>query len=95
MISVLVCVVVGCSVEVGSKPEIKEANLENQVKKTLIEKVGQKPDAIDCPGGLEGKVGTTMRCTLTKGKDTIGLTLNVTEVDGDNVKYDIKVDNKR
>ncbi|WP_307644745.1 DUF4333 domain-containing protein [Nocardia uniformis] len=39
-----------------------------------------------------GKVGTTMRCTLTAGGDTLGLTVTVTSVDGDNVKYDVEVD---
>ncbi|NNH71091.1 hypothetical protein HLB23_14655 [Nocardia uniformis] len=33
-----------------------------------------------------------MRCTLTAGGDTLGLTVTVTSVDGDNVKYDVEVD---
>ncbi|UAK35808.1 DUF4333 domain-containing protein [Nocardia asteroides] len=37
------------------------------VEDSLTEKVGQEPDAIDCPRGDTGKKGTTTRCTLTAG----------------------------
>ncbi|MEU2252099.1 DUF4333 domain-containing protein [Nocardia xishanensis] len=83
----------GCSVEIGSTtPEVKESELEKSVKQTLTEQVGQTPDAIDCPGDLAGKVGTTMRCTLAAGGDTLGLTVTVTSVEGDTVNYDVAVD---
>ncbi|WP_431970867.1 DUF4333 domain-containing protein [Nocardia sp. bgisy134] len=86
-------VAAGCSVEIGSTtPEVKESELEKSVKQTLTEEVGQAPDAIDCPGDLEGKVGTTMRCTLTAGGDTLALTVTVTSVEGDTVNYDVAVD---
>ncbi|MCP2316076.1 protein of unknown function (DUF4333) [Nocardia amikacinitolerans] len=83
----------GCSVEVGSStPQVKEGELEKSVKQTLTEEVGQEPDSIDCPADLDGKVGTTMRCTLTAGGETLGLTVTVTSVEGDKVNYDVAVD---
>ncbi|MET8775133.1 DUF4333 domain-containing protein [Nocardia sp. NPDC050713] len=83
----------GCSVEVGSStPQVKESELEKSVQQTLTEEVGKKPDSIDCPDDLEGKVGTTMRCTLTAGGETLGLTVTVTSVEDDTVNYDVAVD---
>lgn len=43
------------------------------------EEVGQRPDKINCRGDLAGKVGETMRCTLSAGTDEIGLTVTVTK----------------
>ncbi|MFC8045651.1 DUF4333 domain-containing protein [Nocardia sp. NPDC057353] len=86
------CALSACSVSIGGDPKIAEADLENSVQQTLAEEVGQTPDAIDCPGDLNGSVGTTMRCTLTAGGDTLGLTVTVTSVEGDTVNYDVQVD---
>lgn len=85
---VLALAVTGCS----GDPVLKEASLESSVKDTLAKQVGQTPDSIDCPGDLTGKTGTTMRCTLKAGGDELGLTVTVTGVEGNTVKYDIKVD---
>ena len=60
----------------------------------LEKEVGQRPDRIDCPGNLDGKIGETMRCTLTAGTDELGLTVTVTEIEGTTVNFDIEVDNK-
>ncbi len=35
-----------------------------------------------------------MRCTLTAGADEVGLTVTVTEVDGERVDFDIEVDDE-
>ncbi|MFF0544551.1 DUF4333 domain-containing protein [Nocardia thailandica] len=73
---------------------VEEAELERSVSATLAEQAGQVPDRIDCPGDLDGTVGTTMRCTLTAGADTLGVTVTVTSVDGDTVNYDVEVDQR-
>ncbi|MET7769845.1 DUF4333 domain-containing protein [Nocardia sp. NPDC005366] len=88
----LACALAACSVSIGSDPKIGEAELEKSVKQTLTEQVGQEPDGIDCPGDLKGTVGTTMRCTLSAGGDQLGLTVTVTSVENDTVKYDVEVD---
>ncbi|MGV9587047.1 DUF4333 domain-containing protein [Nocardia farcinica] len=83
----------GCSVQIGNDtPSVAEADLERSVKETLTQQVGQEPDTIDCPGDLEGEVGNTMRCTLTAGGDTLGLTVTVTSVQDETVNYDVQVD---
>lgn len=88
------CALTGCSVEIGGDPKIAESDLEESVQQTLAEQVGQTPDAIDCPDDLQGTVGQTMRCTLTAGGETLGLTVTVTSVEGDTVNYDVEVDSQ-
>lgn len=75
----------------GSKA-VAQSDVEEQVKDQLTKTVGQTPDKIECPGDLKAEVGTTMRCTLSAGGDSIGLTVEVTSVEGDNVKFGIEVD---
>lgn len=78
----------------GSTPEVAfaETMLEERVSSILEEEVGQRPDKIDCPGDLAGKVGETMRCTLSAGTDEIGLTVTVTEVEGTSMNFNVEVD---
>lgn len=71
---------------------VAETDVEQQVSSLLEKQVGQRPDAVECPGDLDRKVGVTMRCTLTAGNDELGLTVTVTEVDGSTVNFDVEVD---
>lgn len=71
---------------------VPQADVEQQVSDALAETVGQTPDSVDCPGDLPAEVGAEMRCTLTAGGESIGLTVTVTEVDGNEVNFDIAVD---
>jgi hypothetical protein len=59
----------------------------------LEQQIGVRP-SISCPDDVKAEVGATTRCTLTGGEDptTYGVSIKVTEVDGDNAKFDIKVD---
>ena len=75
-----------------STPTVKQTDVEKEVSTQLEKQVGQAPDDISYPGDLKGKVGTTMRCTLTAGEDKLGVSVKVTSVDGDDVKFDIQVD---
>jgi Domain of unknown function (DUF4333) len=87
-IVVLVLAATACS---GGKV-LDEAEVEEGAKQALTETVGQEPDSIDCPDDLEAEVGATMRCELTEGNDTLGVTVTVTSIDGDNATYDVEVD---
>lgn len=73
----------------GSVPE---EDVEEQVSNVLAETVGQAPDEVDCPDDLPAEVGAEMRCTLTADGESIGLTVTVTSVEGNNVNFDVKVD---
>ena len=61
----------------------------------LEQQIGVRPN-ISCPDDVEAKVGAQTRCTLTGGDDPTeyGVSINVTEVDGDNAKFDIQVDDQ-
>lgn len=85
---VLVVAMAACS---GEKV-LDEAEVEEGAKQALTETVGQEPDSIDCPDDLKAEVGATMRCELTAGSDTLGVTVTVTSIDGDNATYDVEVD---
>lgn len=77
----------GCS----STPSVSQSKVEDQISTQLETQVGQKPDAVDCPGDLTGKVGEKMTCELTAGSDKLDVAVDVTAVDGKQVKFDIQV----
>ncbi|MEO9322534.1 DUF4333 domain-containing protein [Nocardioides sp. C4-1] len=85
---VLALALAGCS----SGGSVDQSDLEDQISTQLEEEVGQAPDDISCPGDLDAEEGETMECTLTAGEDELGVQVEVTSVDGDNVKFDIQVD---
>ncbi len=48
----------------GGEPAVPEQQVEKNARKQLTQTVGQQAPAIDCPGNLTAKVGTTMTCTM-------------------------------
>lgn len=66
--------------------------VERQSSDRLSEQVGQVPDDFTCPEDLPAEEGARMRCELTAGGQSLGVTLTVTSVDGGEVNWDIVVD---
>lgn len=58
----------------------------------LFQQVGERPDSVTCPENLKGVEGATLRCELTDGPDTYGISVVVTAVKGGDVRFDFKVD---
>ncbi|MFJ6510089.1 DUF4333 domain-containing protein [Streptomyces sp. NPDC091406] len=87
---------VGCSgsVSVGnSEPKLPADKLATTVSEKLAATTNQPEPDISCPEDLAGKVGTTTRCTLTaKDGSTLGVSVKVTSVEGDQINFDIKAD---
>ncbi|MFJ3227915.1 DUF4333 domain-containing protein [Streptomyces sp. NPDC086783] len=87
---------VGCSasVDVGaSEPELSADKLSDEVAGQLAATTGQPKPDVACPEDLAGKVGTTTRCTLTAGDgSTLGVTITVTSVEDERIKFDIEAD---
>ncbi|WP_405677009.1 DUF4333 domain-containing protein [Streptomyces sp. NBC_01511] len=87
---------VGCSasVDVGKPtPKLSADKLATTVAEKLAATTGQPKPDITCPEALVGKVDTTTRCTLTADDgSTLGVTVKVTSVDGDEINFDIKAD---
>lgn len=89
-------VLVGCSasVDVGtSEPELSADDLATAVSEQLARTTGRPEPDISCPEDLAGKIGTTTRCTLTADDgSTLGVSVEVTSVDGDRINFDIAAD---
>jgi hypothetical protein len=87
---------VGCSatVEVGrSEPKMSADKLATTVAEKLAATTGQSTPDITCPEDLVGKAGTTTRCTLTADDgSTLGVTVTVSSVEGDQINFDIRAD---
>ncbi|WP_420167575.1 DUF4333 domain-containing protein [Streptomyces violaceoruber] len=86
----------GCSgsVSVGnSEPKLSSDKLATTVSEKLAATTNQPEPDITCPEDLAGKVGTTTRCTLTaKDGSTLGVSVKVTSIEGDQINFDIKAD---
>jgi hypothetical protein len=81
----------GCS---GGDLVVEREDVEQQSLRSLEEQFGQgAPDDVTCPEDLPGEVGATIRCEVTRGDGpTYGATLTVDSVDGDDVHWDIQID---
>ncbi|MDT0270060.1 DUF4333 domain-containing protein [Streptomyces sp. DSM 44915] len=79
----------GCS---SGDPVVESEELERQVTSALTEQVGQAPDDVSCPDELPAEVGESVRCELTAGGTTIGVTVTASAVDGSDAELDIQVD---
>ncbi|MEU0602122.1 DUF4333 domain-containing protein [Streptomyces sp. NPDC006393] len=89
----------GCSASVEVKkstpPKLSADKLSSTLSDKLAAVTGQPKPHISCPEDLVGKVGTTMRCKLTADDgSTLGVTVKVTSVNGDQINYDFKADEK-
>jgi Domain of unknown function (DUF4333) len=73
---------------------VDKGELAKEISAQLKGQVGRAPDSVDCPDNLKGEVGATTRCTLKDGNDTYGVNVNVTKVEGTDVKFDMKVDDQ-
>lgn len=81
----------GCSFSVGGT-RVSSDELAAQVSALLAETVGRAPEVVECPDPLDAEVGAEVRCTLTDGGETYGITVTATEVSGDEVAIDVQVD---
>jgi hypothetical protein len=89
-----VATAVACSFSAGTSVSVDKDQLAKEITAKLKEQVGRAPDSVECPDNLKGEVGATTRCTLKDGNDTYGVNVNVTKVEGADVKFDIKVDDQ-
>jgi hypothetical protein len=86
----------GCSFEVsaGTYREMSKENLQQTIADKLALQVGQRPDAIECPGGLAAEVERSIRCVLIAGPDRIGLSATVTSTGVEKINFDVLVDER-
>ncbi|WP_220451274.1 DUF4333 domain-containing protein [Nocardioides dongkuii] len=82
----------GCSAEVSAGGSaMSEGQVEDLLMEKITEEAGQEPDDVDCPDDLDAEVGATMTCTLTAGTDTLDIDVEVTSVEGDDLRFDYEI----
>lgn len=82
-----------CSFSMGSTPSVAADELAREVSDQLTQQVGTAPRSVECPEDLTGEVGTTTRCVLTTPGGTVyGVTVDVTAVEGSDIRFSIEVD---
>ncbi|MFF2376948.1 DUF4333 domain-containing protein [Streptomyces xiamenensis] len=79
----------GCS---SGEPVVDKDEVAQQASAALEERVGQAPDDLTCAEDLPAKVGASIRCELTAGGQTYGVTITTTSAEGNNAEFDILVD---
>ncbi|WP_435112334.1 DUF4333 domain-containing protein [Nocardiopsis synnemataformans] len=84
----------GCSFEfsAGGPAAVDAEQVAERSSEMLAEQVGQTPDDLTCSEDLPAEVGAEIRCELTADGQTLGVTVTTTSVDGDDVQWDVKVD---
>lgn len=82
----------GCSFSFGGPGAVPADDVAEQSSEMLGEQVGQAPDDFTCADDLPAEVDAEIRCELVDGYETYGVTITTTSVDGDNVEWDILVD---
>lgn len=71
---------------------VHKARVAQTISDKLAADMGKRPDRVTCPEHLPARVGATIRCELTAGSDTLGVTVTATSVNGKQVNYNFKVD---
>jgi uncharacterized protein DUF4333 len=89
-----VATVAACSFSAGTSVSVDKDDLAKEISAQLEKQVGHAPESVECPDDLKGEVGATTRCTLSDSGETYGVDVNVTKVEGTDVKFDLKVDDK-
>jgi hypothetical protein len=91
----VIVLAVGGLAACGRSDSVDVGDVEDKVKEALQQEVGQEPESVDCDDDLKAEVGASVRCVLTADDGTrIGLTVTTTSVDGDDVQFDIQVDDE-
>ncbi len=89
-----VATVAACSFSAGTSVSVDKDELAKEISAQLDKQVGHAPESVECPENLKGEVGATTRCTLNDSGETYGVDVNVTKVEGTDVKFDLEVDDK-
>jgi hypothetical protein len=84
----------GCSFDfsIGGPGAVDAEQVAERSSEMLAEQVGQTPDDLTCPEDLPAEVGAEIRCELTADGQTLGVTVTTTSVDGNDVQWDVEVD---
>ena len=93
-VNVTVTSVDGDKVNFDMVETVDKNQVASQISDQLNQQFGHKPDSLVCPDDLKGTAGATLRCDLSDGGQTYGVTVTVSSVDGGDVDYHFKVDDQ-
>ncbi|MEE2037717.1 DUF4333 domain-containing protein [Nocardiopsis sp. CT-R113] len=84
----------GCSFDFsfGGPGAVAADEVAERSSEMLAEQIGQAPDDLTCAEDLPAEVGAEIRCELTEGGESLGVTITTTSVDGSDVQWDVQVD---
>lgn len=91
-VNVTVTSVEGSDVKFDMVETVDKNQVANIISDKLFQRVGARPDSVTCPDNLKGVEGAKLRCRLTDGSKTYGISVIVTSVDAGDVNFDFKVD---
>jgi hypothetical protein len=81
----------------GSTKNVSKSEIEQKAQAFfdgVARKNGQASfPKITCPGGLEAKKGKSERCSAKGTDGTLGITVTISKVSGDNATLSFKADN--
>lgn len=88
-----VSIAVACSFSAGTSVSVDRRISPRRFRLNSRSRSGARRSPSTAPT-TKGEVGATTRCTLTDAGETYGVNVNVTKVDGTDVKFDLKVDHQ-
>ena len=72
-------------------PTLSKDEIATQAKAALEKVVGQTAPPIDCPEDIPAEVGGTTTCTMHADEGDYAVSVTITSVDGEDVKFDVQV----
>lgn len=84
----------GCSFDfsIGGPAAVDSEDVAEQASLELEQQIGRAPDDLTCSEDLPAEVDSSIRCELTDGGQTYGVTVTTTAVEGSDVEFDVLVD---
>ncbi|WP_393916519.1 DUF4333 domain-containing protein [Halostreptopolyspora alba] len=77
-----------------SAETVDSEEVANEAAKILEQQVGQAPDDMTCDEDLPAEVDASIRCELTTDGTAYGVTVTITNIDGNNIELDVQVDDE-
>ena len=93
-VNVTVTSIEGSTAKFDMELAVDKKDVAQEISDQLQQQTGEKPDSVTCPDNLKSLAGATLRCTLVDARQTYGVNVTVTSVEGSHVKFDIKVDHQ-
>lgn len=88
-VNVTVTSVNGNDVKFDMVKTLDKGQVASQITTKMTDPAGNKPDSVNCPSDLQGKVGAQLNCDVKVKDATYNVNVTVTSVDGDTVLFDI------